>query len=111
VSKDSVRLAAGIVGDLQWGAQTYVLDLSKKKGRHADVTVDLTWSNPLDDYDLDVVTAWGTYGEHKLTGNTTEHLVLHDVPTCAVLSISGDNMLATGLSGPTLSVAVTDIRG
>jgi hypothetical protein len=110
VSKDSVALAAGLVGDLQWGAQTYVLDLSKQKARRADVTVDLTWPNPLDDYDLDVVTAWGAYGEHKLTGSTAEHLVLRDVPTCAVLSISGDNMLATGTAGPTLSVSVGNVR-
>jgi type 1 glutamine amidotransferase len=110
VKKDSVKLAAGIVGDLQWGAQTYVLDLKKQKGKTADVTVDLTWDNPLDDYDLDVVTAWGAYGAHSLTGASSEHLVLRNVPTCSVLSISGDNMLATGTSGPTLSVAVGAVR-
>lgn len=110
VSKDSTKLAAGVPGDLQWGAQTYVLDLSRQKGRKADVVVDLTWTNPLDDYDLDVVTAWGAFGAHEATGGTSEHLVVKDVPTCSVLSISGDNMLATGTSGPTLRVAVTHVR-
>ena len=109
-ASDTMPLAAGIVGDLQWGAQTYVLDLAKRRGRTADVVVDLSWSNPLDDYDLDVVTAWGAYGSHELTGATREHLVLKAVPTCAVLHISGDNMLATGTSGPTLKVAVTRVR-
>jgi type 1 glutamine amidotransferase len=109
-SSDSVALVGGILGDLQWGAQTYVLDLSKQRGKKADVVVDLTWPLPVDDYDLDVVTAWGAYGAHDGTGGTSEHLVLTDVPTCSVLHMSGDNMLATGTSGPTLSVKVTRIR-
>jgi hypothetical protein len=109
-AKDSVVFPGGIPGNLAWGGQTYVLDLSAKKGKRADVVVDLTWLNPLDDYDLDVVTGWGTYGAHELTGATAEHLVLRDVPTCAVLHITGDNMLATGLSGPTMKVSVGRVR-
>ncbi|MDP9181797.1 MAG: ThuA domain-containing protein [Actinomycetota bacterium] len=109
-STDTVELAAGIPGNLSWGGQTYVVDLASKKGKRADVTVDLSWQNPLDDYDLDVVTAWGTYGEHKVTGSTKEHLVMKDVPTCAILHITGDNMLATGTAGPTLSVTVGRVR-
>lgn len=110
VTSDTVALAAGIPGNLAWGAQTYVLDLSRKKGRTADVTVDLRWANPLDDYDLDVVTAWGAYGAHALTGASTERLVLRNVPTCSVLHVSGDNMLATGTSGPSLKVTVGRVR-
>jgi type 1 glutamine amidotransferase len=106
---DSMPLAAGLVGGLAWGAQTYVLDLSAHRGSHADVSVDLTWANPVDDYDLDVVTGWGAYGSHGMSGGTSEHLVVKDVPTCAVLHISGDNMVASGTSGPTLDVKVTDI--
>ena len=109
-AKDTVSFAAGIPGNLAWGGQTYVVDLSAKKGKRADVYVDLTWLNPLDDYDLDVVTGWGTYGAHELTGGTAEHLVLRDVPTCAILHITGDNMLATGTSGPTLKVNVSRVR-
>jgi hypothetical protein len=109
-SSDTLALGTGVAGDLAWSAQTYVLDLSRRHGRTADVTVDLSWRNPLDDYDVDVVTAWGAYGGHSGTGTTTEHMVLKDVPTCAVLHVSGDNMLATGTSGPTLHVAVSRVR-
>jgi hypothetical protein len=35
--------------------------------------------------------------------------VLIDVPTCAVLHVAGDNMVASGTSGPALSVKVTDV--
>ena len=103
---DSQAFAAGLPGNLSWGAQTWVLDVSASHARSADVTIDLTWPLPTDDYDLSVTTAWGAYGTHELAG-TTEHLVMKDVPTCAILHVAGDNLYALGQQGPTAKVTVT----
>jgi hypothetical protein len=104
---DTQKLAAGLPGNLSWGAQTWVVDLSGAKAATADVTVDLSWPLPMDDYDLSVTTAWGVYGAHEMIGGTAEHLVLKDVPTCAILHVVGDNLYAVGQQGPTASVKVT----
>jgi hypothetical protein len=103
---DSQHLAAGIPGNLSWGAQTWVLDLSPARAATADLTVDLTWPVPTDDYDLSITTAWGVYAAHSLPGVTSERLVLKDVPTCAILNVVGDNMYAVSPQGPTAKVTV-----
>lgn len=104
---DEQEVDAGLPGNLQWGAQTWVLDLSASRAATADVTVELSWPVPTDDYDLSVTTGWGVYGSHALPGVTQESLVLEDVPHCAILHAVADNMY--GLSGepPTLRTAVT----
>lgn len=103
---DEQEVHAGVPGNLQWGAQTWVLDVSASRAATADVTVELSWPVPTDDYDLSVTTGWGVYGSHALPGVTQESLVLEDVPHCAILHAVADNMY--GLSGepPTLRVEV-----
>ena len=103
---DSVPLSAGIVGGLAWGAQHWVLDLSRTGAKKADVTLTLTWPMPTDDYDLSVTTPWGFYGSHELPGVTTEKLVLKDVPHCGLLQAYGENMYATSFQAPTLTATV-----
>ena len=103
---DSQALAAGVPGNLSWGAQTWVVDLSATRSATADVTVDLTWPVPTDDYDLSVTSPWGVYGSHGAVGGTSEHLELTDVPTCAVLNVVGDNLYATSQQGPTAKLTV-----
>jgi type 1 glutamine amidotransferase len=103
---DTVPLNAGIPGGLGWGAQHWVLDLSRTKAAKADVTVTLAWPTPTDDYDLSVTTAWGFYGSHELPGVTSEKLVLKNVPHCGLLQAYGDNMYAASFQAPTLSATV-----
>lgn len=104
---DKQQLAAGIPGGLSWGAQTWVLDLSRTGALTADVEVTLTWPVPADDYDLSVTTGWGTYGSDGLVGRTSEQVVMRDVPHCAVLHAAGDNMLAASGRAPALATTVT----
>jgi hypothetical protein len=103
---DQVPLNAGIPGGLGWGAQHWVLDLSRTKAAKADVTVTLSWPTPTDDYDLSVTTAWGFYGSHELPPVTSEQLVLKNVPHCGLLQAYGDNMYAASFQAPTLTAAV-----
>ena len=107
---DSVKVAAGIPGNLAWGAQHWVLDLSRTGAAKADVTITLTWPAPIDDYDLSVTTAWGFYGSHALQGVTTEQVVLKDVPHCGLLQAYGDNLYGITQQAPTLTAKVTPAR-
>jgi type 1 glutamine amidotransferase len=104
---DSQRVAAGLVGGLQWGAQHWILDLSRSKAQQADVTVTLTWPVPVDDYDVSVTTPWGFYGSHELPGATSEEVVLKGVPHCANLQTYAENMYAVSGQAPTLTATVT----
>ena len=104
---DAVAISAGIPGGLGWGAQHWVLDLSRTKAAKADVTVTLNWPTPTDDYDLSVTTAWGFYGSHELPGVTSEKLVLKNVPHCGLLQAYGDNLYAASFRAPTLTATVT----
>lgn len=104
---DEQEVVAGLPGNLQWGAQTWVLDVSASRSATADVTVQLSWPVPTDDYDLSVTTGWGVYGSHALPGVTQESLVLEDVPHCAILHAVADNMYGVSGEPPTLRVAVT----
>jgi type 1 glutamine amidotransferase len=106
---DSQSVAAGVVGGLQWGAQHWILDLSRSKAQRADVTVRLTWPVPVDDYDLSVSTAWGFYGSHAAPGVTSEELVLRGVPHCANLQTYAENMYAVSGEAPTLTASVTPL--
>lgn len=103
---DQQQVDAGVPGNLQWGAQTWVLDVSAARAAVADVTVDLAWPVPADDYDLSVTTGWGVYGSHALPGATKETLVLEDVPHCAILHVAADNMYAASGQPPTISASV-----
>jgi hypothetical protein len=104
---DSMTMpSAGIPGNLGWGAQHYVLDLSASKAKKADVTLTLQIPTPTDDYDLSVTTAWGWYGSHALPGASSEQLVLEDIPHCAILQVYGDNLLATSMRAPSLTATV-----
>jgi type 1 glutamine amidotransferase len=103
---DSQALNGGVPGNLAWGAQTWVVDLSPSRARTADVTIDLDWSVPTDDYDLSVTTGWGYYGSDNPAGTPHEQVVLTDVPHCAILQVAGDNMLAPSMSGTTASIEV-----
>lgn len=106
---DAQTVAAGALGGLSWGAQHWVLDLSRSKAERADVTVRLSWPVPVDDYDLSVTTAWGFYGSHALPGATSEELVLRGVPHCAVLQTYAENMYAVSGRAPTLQATVTPL--
>ena len=106
---DSQTVAAGAVGGLQWGAQHWILDLSRSKAQRADVTVRLTWPVPTDDYDLSVTTPWGFYGSHELPGVTSEELVLKGVPHCGNLQTYAENMYAVSGEAPTLTATVTPL--
>ena len=108
-SGDRQTTAAGLAGGLGWGAQHWVLDLSRSRAERADVTVTLTWPVPVDDYDLSVTTAWGFYGSHEGLGATSERLVLKGVPHCAALQVYAENMLAVSGQAPTLTVAVAPV--
>ncbi|MDQ0822883.1 type 1 glutamine amidotransferase [Arthrobacter sp. V4I6] len=104
---DSQALAGGLPGNLGWGGQTWVVDLSASRAKTATVTVDLTWTLPTDDYDLSITTGWGYYGSDNPTGSTREVVVLKDVPHCAVLQVAGDNMLAPSMSGTVAGITVS----
>lgn len=106
---DSQALQGGIPGNLAWGAQTWVVDLSPTRAERADVTIDLAWSLPTDDYDLSVTTAWGFHGSDNSLGTTHEQVVIEGVPHCAVLQVAGDNMAAPSMSGTTASIRVTPL--
>lgn len=103
---DSQALNGGIPGNLAWGAQTWVVDLSPSRARAATVTIDLDWPLPSDDYDLSVTTGWGYYGSDNPAGTPHEQVVIDDVPHCAILQVAGDNMLAPSMSGTTASIEV-----
>lgn len=103
---DRQALGGGIPGNLAWGGQTWVVDLSASRASRADVTVDLTWALPTDDYDLSITTGWEFYGSDDPVGDTAERVVIKDVPHCAVLQVAGDNMLAASRSGTTATITV-----
>ncbi|MPY98731.1 MAG: hypothetical protein GEU97_12190 [Actinophytocola sp.] len=103
---DSQALNGGIPGNLAWGAQTWVVDLSPSRARAATVTIDLDWPLPSDDYDLSVTTGWGYYGSDNPAGTPHEQVVIEDVPHCGILQVAGDNMLAPSMSGTTASIEV-----
>ena len=98
--------SAGVPGNLAWGAQFYVLDLSTWRARSADVIFDLEIANPLDDYDLSVTTKWGWYGSDKPAGATSERVVIRNAPHCAVLQVYGDNLYAATQQPPKLTARV-----
>lgn len=104
---DSQALAGGLPGNLAWGGQTWVVDLSASRAKTATVTVDLNWALPTDDYDLSITTGWGYYGSDNPTGSTREVAILKDVPHCAVLQVAGDNMLAPSMSGTVAGITVS----
>lgn len=103
---DSQALGGGIPGNLAWGGQTWVVDLSSTRSKRADVTVDLEWALPTDDYDLSITTGWEFYGSNDGMGDTSERVVIQDVPHCGVLQVAGDNMLAASRSGTTATITV-----
>ena len=104
---DSLTLpTAGLPGNLSWGAQFYVLDLSATGLAKADVIVELGIPNPLDDYDLSVTTGWGWYGSQANQGATAERVVIRNAPHCAVLQMYGDNLYAVTGNAPSLTVSV-----
>jgi len=103
---DTQQLSGGLPGNFTWGAQTWVVDLSRSRSERADVTIDLDWPYPTDDYDLSVTTAWGYYGSDNAVGTPHEQVVLTDVPHCAILQVAGDNMRAPSMSGTTASITV-----
>ena len=105
---DALKLpAAGLPGNLAWGAQFYVLDLTQSRAAKADVTVTLSIPVPTDDYDLSVTTPWGWYGSQKPQGATTEAVTIRNAPHCAILQTYGDNLYAVSGQAPSLSVQVT----
>jgi type 1 glutamine amidotransferase len=103
---DSQALAGGIPGNFAWGGQTWVVDLSPTRAATADVTIDLAWTSPTDDYDLSVTTGWGFYGSDHGPGTPHEQVTIKAIPHCAILQIAGDNMLAPSMSGTTASIKV-----
>lgn len=103
---DAQALGGGAPGNFVWGAQTWVVDLSPSRSATADVTIDLDWALPTDDYDLSVTTAWGYYGSDNSMGAVRERVVIADVPHCAILQVAGDNMLAPSTSGTTARISV-----
>lgn len=105
-TSDSQALGGGIPGNLAWGGQTWVVDLSPTRSATADVTIDLEWALPTDDYDLSVTTAWGFYGSDNGVGAPREQVVIEDVPHCAILQVAGDNLLAPSRSGTTATIRV-----
>ena len=103
---DSLTMpGAGLPGGLSWSRQPYVLDLSASGSHTADVTLDLSWPSPADDYDLSVSTPWGWGGSDATTG--AEQVVLEDVPHCTDLLAFAENFVAVSQQSPTLTVAVT----
>jgi type 1 glutamine amidotransferase len=102
---DSLTMpGAGVPGGLGWSRQPYVLDLSGSGAHTADVTMDLTWPAPTDDYDLSVTTDWGWAGSDALSG--AEQVVLEDVPHCADLLVFAENSVAVSQQAPELAVTV-----
>ena len=109
---DTVELpSAGIPGNLGWGAQGYVLDLSEESAAAADVTVTLDIPVPSDDYDLSVTAPWGWYGSDAAQGASSEEVVVKGAPHCAVLWLYGDNLYGTSQQAPSLTVAVEPVEG
>lgn len=106
-STDSQTLSGGIPGNLAWGAQTWVVDLSPTRSETADVTINLAWTLPADDYDLSVTTAWGFHGSDNPVGTAHEQVVIENVPHCGILQVAGDNMAAPSRSGTTATIKVT----
>ena len=107
---DRQRLGGGLPGNLAWGSQTWVVDLSRSGARRADVTIDLDWTLPTDDYDLSVTTGWELYGSDNPVGTTHERVVLRGVPHCAVVQVAGDNLAAASMGGTTARIAVVPRR-
>ena len=108
---DSQQVAGGLTGGFQWGAQTWYLDLSSVGASTATVTFDVTWPNPLDDYDMSVTTAWGFYGSNNgfVDGSAMEEqVVIEDVPQCAYLHVTADPgvTVSQGPAGPTITATV-----
>ena len=102
---DSLTMpGAGLPGGLSWARQPYVLDLSGSGARKADVTLDLSWASPADDYDLSATTPWGWAGSDATTG--AEQVVLEDVPHCTEFLVFGENSVAVSQQAPELTVAV-----
>lgn len=107
---DTQALGGGVPGNLGWGGQTWVVDLSRTRAARARVEVELAWSLPTDDYDLSITTAWDFYGADDPVGGTGESVTLRRVPHCAVLQVAGDNMLAASRAGTTASIRVVPRR-
>ena len=101
--------SSGTPGNLAWGAQGYVLDLSSAGTPAGRVTVTLDIPVPTDDYDLSVTAPWGWYGSDALQGPPSEQVVIEDAPHCAVLWMYGDNLYGVSGEAPTLRVAVEPI--
>lgn len=97
---------SGVPGNLAWGAQFYVLDLSTWGARSADVVLKLDIPNPIDDYDLSVTTGWGWYGSQRNQGATSERVVVRNAPHCAVLQVYADNLYGVSQTPPTLTAKV-----
>jgi hypothetical protein len=102
---DSLTMpGAGVPGGLGWSRQPYVLDLSGSGSTTADVTLDLSWAAPTDDYDLSVTTPWGWAGSDATTG--PEQVVVEDVPHCTEFMAFAENFVAISQQAPSLTVAV-----
>jgi hypothetical protein len=105
-----VQVASGVAGNLGWGAQGYVLDLSALGAAAADVTVDLQMPSPLDDYDLSVTAPWGWYGSDAPQGAVQERVVVEDAPHCALLWVYADNLYGITGGRPTLRLTIGGAR-
>ena len=102
---DSLTMpGAGVPGGLGWSRQPYVLDLSGSGSQTAEVTLDLSWTAPTDDYDLSVTTPWGWAGSDATAG--AEQVVLEDVPHCTEFMVFAENSVAISQQSPDLTVAV-----
>lgn len=107
---DRQRLGGGLPGNFAWGSQTWVVDLSRSRARRADVTINLDWTLPSDDYDLSVTTGWELFGSNNPVGTTHERVLLRGVPHCAVVQVAGDNMAAASMSGTVATIKVARRR-
>jgi plastocyanin len=84
----------------------YVLDLSGGLIRQADVSIDLKWDTPTDDYDLAVTTPWGFAGSDALQPQSppAESTRVKQAPHCSRLLLSVFNH--HGITGRGLSLSL-----